>query len=549
MKRPSRGIVLVIVLITIAILALAAYTFAELMITQREAAEYAGQQAQARMLVDSGVEAARTFLMQDPLLQMEMGGHYDNPAAFQAQLVADDPDPNLRGRFTLLAPMMDDQGYLAGVRFGLENESARLNLNALPWIEKQPLMEGVGRNLLMGLPGMTEETADAILDYIDEDIEPREFGAEDEYYLSLDPPYAPKNAPLDTVEELLLVRGVTPQLLFGPDANRNGMLDPHEMTDAALAESIDGSMDRGWSGYLTLWSMERNVNQQGLPRIHVNQDDLQQLYTDLCTVFDEEWARFIVAYRQYEAPRGGRSGGDSGGDSGNETKPLSELPFDPAQPAKRKISRVLDLIGAQIHVPQNDPGGSRGRGGDQGGRGGEQGGRGDRGGDQQNRVTIYESPFPNDPVAMAGYLHLLLDEVSVNANPWIPGRLNVNQAPRTLLLGVPGMTEEIVDAIIANRQMEDTGEDPNRRFETWLLTSGIVTLDEMKPLSVLLTAGGDVHRTQVVGYFEDGGAAARAEVVIDATQSTPRILFWRDLSQLGRGYPLELLGVQTGELP
>ena len=37
------------------------------------------------------------------------------------------------------------------------------------------------------------------------------------------PPYAPRNGPLGSIEELLLVRGVTPALLFGADLNRNGV--------------------------------------------------------------------------------------------------------------------------------------------------------------------------------------------------------------------------------------------------------------------------------------------------------------------------------------
>jgi hypothetical protein len=75
---------------------------------------------------------------------------------------------------------------------------------------------------------MTIEIADAILDWLDDDDEPREFGAEANTTRRW-PPYAPKNGPLETVEELLLVRGVTPQLLFGCDVNRNGMVDPDEM--------------------------------------------------------------------------------------------------------------------------------------------------------------------------------------------------------------------------------------------------------------------------------------------------------------------------------
>ena len=64
-----------------------------------------------------------------------------------------------------------------------------------------------------------------------------------------------------------------------------------------------------------------------------------------------------------------------------------------------------------------------------------------------------------------------------------------------------------------------------------------------KELLPYVTTRGDVFRAQVVGYFDGGGVSARAEVVIDATIPLPRILFWRDISHLGRGYALQTLGV------
>jgi general secretion pathway protein K len=54
----------------------------------------------------------------------------------------------------------------------------------------------------------------ALLDWIDPDTETRyPNGAEDDYYMRLDPPYRAANRPLASVRELLLVRGVTPELL------------------------------------------------------------------------------------------------------------------------------------------------------------------------------------------------------------------------------------------------------------------------------------------------------------------------------------------------
>ena len=63
--------------------------------------------------------------------------------------------------------------------------------------------EGAARKLLMTLPGMTESIADAILDWIDPDDDTRDLGAEREYYASLPHPYAPRNGPLGSIEELL----------------------------------------------------------------------------------------------------------------------------------------------------------------------------------------------------------------------------------------------------------------------------------------------------------------------------------------------------------
>jgi general secretion pathway protein K len=40
-------------------------------------------------------------------------------------------------------------------------------------------------------------------------------GAESDFYLTLDPPYTAKDGPLDDISELLLVRGVTPELYWG----------------------------------------------------------------------------------------------------------------------------------------------------------------------------------------------------------------------------------------------------------------------------------------------------------------------------------------------
>lgn len=593
-----RGVVLVIVLIVVAGLSLAAYSFTSLMLVQSEATQIAGCRAQANLLAASGVESLRAFLLQDAATRADAGGTYDNPGSFQARMVLDDGEPGGQGKFTVVSPALDTEGMAAGVRYGLEDESARINLNALLLIEEQALQmaggqgggsgggrgdsesqgedasgggesrgdgaepaepdeedvsfsgrssarvtasedssssaagggsasgggsaaalaavgledelddalgtDGLARNLLLGLPGMNVEIADAILDWLDEDDEPREFGAEFEYYSALDPPYAPKNGPLETVEELLLVRGVTPQLLFGYDVNRNGMVDVDEL---AMSGAISDLPERGLSAYFTLHSKEQNVNALGEPRIDLNSDDLQQLFDELSLVFPEEWVTYIIAYRQ------------SGPYSGEEDGEYASGELDLTQPGKTKLTQVLDLIGKKVEIKF---------------QGAEE-------------ATVLLSPFAEDLVSMGTYMPQLMDEVTIVGDSVIPGRISLSQAPREVLLGIPGMTDEIVEQILGQRVPEPAVDDPTQQHETWLLTDGIVTLEEMRTLMPLVCAAGHVYRAQVVGFYDDGRASSRLEVILDATQLPPRLLLWRDISHLGRGYALETLGVELSE--
>jgi len=66
-------------------------------------------------------------------------------------------------------------------------------------------------------PDEVEDILDSIKDWIDKDNEPTRFGAEDSYYQTLDHPYSCRNAPLESLEELLLIKGITRELFYGTD--------------------------------------------------------------------------------------------------------------------------------------------------------------------------------------------------------------------------------------------------------------------------------------------------------------------------------------------
>lgn len=68
--------------------------------------------------------------------------------------------------------------------------------------------------------GLEEDPTDAILDWLDQDDDPLPLGAESEYYSAMDPPYACKNScVMNSIEELLLIKGITPEIYFDCFAN------------------------------------------------------------------------------------------------------------------------------------------------------------------------------------------------------------------------------------------------------------------------------------------------------------------------------------------
>lgn len=83
--------------------------------------------------------------------------------------------------------------------------------------------------LLSGAFAIEEETeaqgiVDALVDWIDEDDQETDYGAETSYYRSLEIPYSCRNGPVEHIEELLLVKGITPVLLFGSETG-SGLVD------------------------------------------------------------------------------------------------------------------------------------------------------------------------------------------------------------------------------------------------------------------------------------------------------------------------------------
>ena len=511
-RRCKDGMLLIIVLVTVVMMTLAAYTFTSLMQVEMESSRVLSRRVQSKYLADSGVDYTRLFLAGRRQEIHAKGGIWDNPDMFQAIPAAVDVNnPELVGRFSVVAPNLNNDGIPEGYRFGLVDESSKINVNALPFYDAwQP---GSARQILLSLPSMTEEIADAILDWVDTDDEEREFGTEGSYYRGLSPAYDVKNGPMDSLDEMLLVRDVTPELLFGLDVNRNGVLDDIE-TVGTNASSLDADMHLGWANYITLFSKETNLNGEGLKRVNINGQDLDQLQDDLKSSFNDEWTNYILHYRI--------SGPSSVVPTPIDDTILTAAEVPPALTGEEMgqftFSSVVDLVETYVETvnEEGDP-------------------------------VFLQSPINLQSLGVA--MTTAMKSLTVYEGDSIPGRINIMQAPRRTLEGIPGMSTELIDSIIQVREFElDDPDflDINRNYETWLLTELLVDVPTMKGLMPFICVGGDVYQAEVIGYFGDGIGTSRAEAIIDTTADIPKLIFWRDKTHLQGTFSVDVLGGDFG---
>ena len=147
-------------------------------------------------------------------------------------------------------------------------------------------------SMLLLLTDITPDVVDAILDWIDEDDEVREQGAERDYYRSLEAPYLPRNGPMRTIAELELVAGIWPEHLRGEDWNLNNQIDPNENDGDRTwpVDEPDHQLEAGWSAILTAYSVQGPLGASGLPRINLAEADIQELQDRLNMDEIQAWA-------------------------------------------------------------------------------------------------------------------------------------------------------------------------------------------------------------------------------------------------------------------
>lgn len=327
---------------------------------------------QAHYLALAGVEKAKALLFQDAKDRSRSGKNhsgelYSSPDNFRDVKLG-------RGEFRVIRRGRQDEG--GGLIYGISDEESRMNLN-------EANVQQLGK-----LDNISPDIIAAIVDWRDADNAVTPGGAEAEYYLSLQPPYVPRNGPFQTIREMLMVRGVNTDVLFGSDGNQNGLIDFGANDDSGRAGDAGAVLeDGGWAAILTLDSSVKNLNAAGDDRVNVQTADEKTLST--VKGITPTIARAIVSYR--------------------------------GQKQLQSIADLLDVTASQNQgqnpLQPNNQGG------------------------QPTGPTVIDENL----------LQEMGDDISVSTDEDLAGAVNVNTASLAVLSSLPGISRELAQAIISYR--------------------------------------------------------------------------------------------------
>jgi hypothetical protein len=383
------------------------------------------------------------------------------------------------GYFWVLHPNPDnDQQYSTGI----SDEAGKVNINK----------PALANTQLEALPGMTSTMADSILSWTGQTAGSDAAGSD--YYESLPEPYEMKTGPFESVDELLLIKDITPAALWGQDLNHDGVVTDAERQAATVASSSSGNAisnafssvnngsssgmsslfnntSRGFFNDVTVYSYEPVTT-----RVNVNvAGNANRLQTILTTAFGASQAgSYMGKWQQRVSPRPGRPPGRFNG-FGDLANQLGMQPAD--------FGKIADKL-----LMANAPG-----------------------------AKLY-------------------------------GQVNLNTASKEVLLAMgadANIQQADVDTIIS---AQESNANSGTTSVAWAYTS--LPAAQAYAITPFITGQSFQYSADIVAVGKDGRSFKRARIVVDASTTPSTIVYRKDLTSLGWPLPTEIRkAMRSGQTP
>ncbi len=216
----QHGAILIVVLWIVLLLSLMVSTFAFTMHIETRLTSYYDRELRAKALAMAGIEFEKALLAAKNNKVGQINSSDGSVRQF-SPTIADYYSEPWHNNPDLTDHAMTDNPDDGTFTVQVVDEQSKLNANVMSPDQWKTLLQ---------LSGVDTETVniivDSIGDWIDKDSSTKMNGAEDDYYMALSSdqggPYHCKNASLDRIEELLLVRGMTPDIFYGHQAQSSG---------------------------------------------------------------------------------------------------------------------------------------------------------------------------------------------------------------------------------------------------------------------------------------------------------------------------------------
>jgi general secretion pathway protein K len=235
LRTRERGVVLLLVLWVFMTLGVLALDFSQYMRDDATTALNFTDETRGYYLAVAGMNRA-LFEAWKERNDNPLGGAPGQPANPPQHDPGDPTEPEQQSQFVTDGEWHEGQFGDGVYAVRLVGEDGRIPLNVENVDDElyQRLLKQIVVNVLIGgnaTQGQSQQDekdvetiVDSILDWRDCGKEVRPNGAEDDYYLGLKRPYRAKNGYFESTDELLYVRGITPDLLYG-NADHPGLID------------------------------------------------------------------------------------------------------------------------------------------------------------------------------------------------------------------------------------------------------------------------------------------------------------------------------------
>ncbi len=374
------------------------------------------------------------------------------------------------------------------------------------------------------------------------------------YYSGLSTPYSEKNAPYETVNELLLVDQMTPTILYGTIAGSTAVTEVTQSSTSTPGRGVSRALSRqtgakaggtagaGASGgagagsgaastasesdfssiyststlpmseLFTTISRERQIAANGTPRININTASATDLQNIGLTAGQ---ANRLIQWRQ----NGGQSTGGGvampgpgvGGGGG------VTVPTAPAAP-KKSVRFGRQASGAMPGGSQSGAGGT--------GTGGSKTGTGGSGAGGASTTPVFKTLA--DLLDVTGFtatvMQQIADYIAIDNNTYREHVVNINTAPQEVLAAVPGMDTTTLNAILTARQSGQV-------FQTMgdIYTLQGVSRTEFQAVIDSLTTKASTYIIRIRVQMPGENAVYAVEALAELTDNGPLVLQWREV--------------------